>query len=392
MKASSNNYSRLAQPAFCGIVSLRRRARVSGLCTWCVGEPTGRRWTAASVFVCALLASSVATAQCLTHAPWPADWSNWSDPALWVTVGNPGNAPDMQYFWYDNYPTPVGSVGYSFRMAKFDVTAGQYAVFLNAVAKSDPFGLYDPGMDVSFYDRGCNIRRSGPSGAYCYTVAPGWATRPVNMVTWGSAARFCNWLTNGQPTTGVEDRSTTEDGSYPINGATTNVQLMAVTRSPTARYVLPTGDEWYKAAFHKNDGITGDYWNYATGTDVRPSNLLADPDPGNSADFYSLGYAIGAPYWRTEVGEFENSPSPYGTFDQAGNIRQWTESSFAGHRGLGGGGFEAVAGQIAADFRDDHYPSSADSSIGFRIAEVPEPASLCLLAAGGILLVRRRGR
>ena len=38
-----------------------------------------------------------------------------------VTVGNPGNAADTRYA-----PGGYGAVGYTYRMGKFEVTAGQY--------------------------------------------------------------------------------------------------------------------------------------------------------------------------------------------------------------------------------------------------------------------------
>ena len=77
--------------------------------------------------------------------------------------------------------------------------------------------------------RGCNIQRSGSSGIYTYSVAGDWADRPVNWVDWGDAARFANWLHNGQPT-GAQDLTTTEDGAYYLNGATSDPALLAVTR------------------------------------------------------------------------------------------------------------------------------------------------------------------
>ena len=36
-----------------------------------------------------------------------------------------------------------GSVGYAYQMGKYDVTVGQYCQFLNAVAKTDTYGLYN---------------------------------------------------------------------------------------------------------------------------------------------------------------------------------------------------------------------------------------------------------
>ena len=43
---------------------------------------------------------------------------------------------------------------------------------------------------------------------------------------------------------------------------------MAVTRKPGATWVIPTEDEWYKVAYHKNDGVTGNYGDYPTGSNT----------------------------------------------------------------------------------------------------------------------------
>ena len=43
------------------------------------------------------------------------------------------------------------------------------------------------------------IARSGSSGSYAYSVI-GSPNQPIAYVSWGDAARFANWLTNGQPT------------------------------------------------------------------------------------------------------------------------------------------------------------------------------------------------
>ncbi len=240
-----------------------------------------------------------------------------------VTVGNPGNAPDTRY-----YGRSMGAVPYVYSMGKYEITTGQYCEFLNAVAATDTYGLYNSYMSISGAGS-CMIRQLGNSDSYTYLVdANGdglvdanWVNRPVNLVCWGDAARFCNWLYNGQPS-GLQDLSTTEDGSYFLNGATSYEALIAVTRKANAGWVIPTENEWYKAAYHKNDGVTGNYWDYPTGTNSVPSNKVLNPDPGNNANY---AFAIGLPYNRTPIGEFENSESPYGTFDQGGNVWEWTE-------------------------------------------------------------------
>jgi formylglycine-generating enzyme len=310
-----------------------------------------------------------------------------------VPVGNAGNTGEPS--GGGSFLRTCGAVAYAYNIAKFEVTAGQYTAFLNAVAKTDSYGLYSTNMDYdanpSVY--GCNIKRTGSPGSYGYSVAPDWADRPVGHVSWGDAARFCNWLHNGQPT-GAQSTSTTENGSYYLNGATGNDALLAVTRQPNATWVIPSEDEWYKAAYHRNDGVTGNYWDYATRSNSSPSNDLIDPDPGDNANFFQAGYTIGAPYYRTEVGEFENSESPYGTFDQGGNVSEWNEGVIGSLRGLrGGSAYTDPESMLRAATRYyANYPTTEGHNMGFRVAYVPEPGTLMLLALGALTLTRRRPR
>jgi len=306
-----------------------------------------------------------------------------------VTVGNAGNVPDTHG---DGY----GAVDYVYEIGKYEVTAGQYTEFLNAVAVTDAYGLWESAMEDIFGARGCNIQRSGSSGSYAYSVPPDWADRPVNYVSWGSAARLSNWMHNGQPT-GAQDLSTTEDGSYYLNGATTDTELENITRRPGATWAIPSEDEWYKAAYHKNDGATGNYWDYPTGTDEQPSNYLIDPDPGNNANFSEV---LGLPYWRTEVGEFENSQSPYGTFDMGGNLSEWNEAAidvfpevpeFPDWRGTRGGSWAWFWEDLQASFRMQ-APVVGYADIGFRVAQVPEPSTIALLALGGLGMFLKKRR
>ncbi|UCG16787.1 MAG: SUMF1/EgtB/PvdO family nonheme iron enzyme, partial [Phycisphaerales bacterium] len=259
-----------------------------------------------------------------------------------------------------------------YRIGKFEVTAGQYAEFLNAVARTDTYGLYSTEMGDPSGWYGCNIQRSGSPGTHSYSVGPDWADRPVNYVSWGDAARFCNWLHNGQPT-GAQDLTTTEDGSYYLNGATTDAELMAVVRKPCATWVIPPEDEWYKAAYHYNDGVTGNYWDYPTGSDTVPT---AEAPPGTDMTNGSANYddVIGSPYYRTEVGAYEAKPSdsPYGTFDQGGNVWEWNEAVIDSCRGLRAGSYNVIGDTLHAATRIDVSPPTDEGGcVGFRVAEVP---------------------
>jgi formylglycine-generating enzyme len=292
-----------------------------------------------------------------------------------VDVGNAGNSADN---------TGYGAVSYNYQIGKYEVTAGQYCVFLNAVAKTDPYALWITDMGDVQTHGGCNIQRSGSSGNYIYSVGSDPANRPVNWVNIGDALRFANWLTNGQPTTGQENLTTTEDGSYYLNGTTS---YSNVTRTDKAKYVLPNDNEWYKAAYHKNDGVTADYWDYPTSTDATPSNVLSNPnpDPGNNANFsYNSNLTIGGPTYRTTVGDFEHSVSPYGTFDQGGNVLEWIDPAVRSASLMRGGAYGLDMTYLSSSGSRYIIGSAASSYFGIRIAVVPEPSSILLLITSAI--------
>ena len=197
-----------------------------------------------------------------------------------VPVGNLGNAGELSGKKAGGFgPDRIcGAVDYGYNIGKYEVTSGQYCEFLNAVAKTDTYGLYSARMDRD--PKGCQITRHGASGNYTYDFSGGkiespgstaadWKNRPVNYVSGGDAARFANWLHNGQPK-GAQDSTTTEDGAYRLRGATSLKALMAVRRKAGWKWSVPSEDEWYKAAYHKNDGDTKNYFDYPTSSNTAP--------------------------------------------------------------------------------------------------------------------------
>jgi formylglycine-generating enzyme required for sulfatase activity len=315
-----------------------------------------------------------------------------------VSVGNPGNAADPAT------GGTLGSVGYVYKMGEYDVTVAQYTAFLDAVAKTaDPYGLYNSSMASGY--AACGISRSGSSGNYTYSTTKN-PSFPVNWVSWADGARFCNWLQNGQPT-GAEGTGTTETGSYAMNGATSDSALMTVARTSTATYVIPTQNEWYKAAYYDPalNGGGGGYWAYPTRSNTAPINTL--PDTGNHANFYDTYHTGNNGYTDptnllTPVGDFVLSPSAYGTFDQGGDVEDLLDTPVPSYptdprypdRVYRGGSFNGDSDVLASYYWNGIPPTGDGPYYGFRVASVPEPSTVALLLAGalafGLWRLRRR--
>ncbi len=148
-----------------------------------------------------------------------------------VSVGNSGNDPDGSGGY--------GSVSYNYDISKYETTYGQYVDFLNAVAKSDPNGLFHLGMEDDLLVNG--ITRTGNDGSYSYSVAPsttinpeGSLYKPVNYVNYLDAIRFANWMHNGSS----NDPKSTESGAYLI----TTAALVGAVRQNNIITYKATGD------------------------------------------------------------------------------------------------------------------------------------------------------
>jgi formylglycine-generating enzyme len=293
----------------------------------------------------------------------------------WSPVGNPGNPVDTTVMTTDG-TTGYGSVPYAYNIGTYDVTNSQYVEFLNSNDPSgtNTLGLYNAGMD-SIYG-GINYNYGEASGSK-YSAISGDGNHPVNSVTWFSAARFANWLDNGQIP------GSTETGAYTLLGSNN------VTRNAGAKIFLPSENEWYKAAYY--NPATSSYFQYPTSNNGTPiaSGPTATPNSANYSEAVNN---------LTNVGAYSGTTSPYGAFDMGGNVFQWNEALISGsYRGLRGGSLDDLSSSnLLSSYRYGlGYPGGDSYKLGFRVASIPEPSTLVLSALGFIALLafgRRRFR
>lgn len=248
---------------------------------------------------------------------------------------------------------------------------------------SSPFG----GVDYDYRMSITEISQSMVSAAG-FTIGSWIGDQPAALINWYQAAAFTNWL----------NISTGHQPAYKLNAPLTALTLWSsaeawqaggenLYRHKDSYYFLPTEDEWYKAAFHQNNGVTADYWDYATGSNSAPTAMVG----GSGTAIYA--YATPSPMSI----QISGGASDYDTIGQGGNVAEWLESAYDGSNSTGtegrvirGGDWSTSAINLRSSSRSNFSPSYTKNNVGFRVASVPEPSALALLALGMLALVGRR--
>jgi formylglycine-generating enzyme required for sulfatase activity len=304
-----------------------------------------------------------------------------------------------------------GSVSYAYDIGEYDVTDSQYCTFLNDVdpTGANTLGLYSGGIGTGVTSPDAEYGISYNSGAavgFKYSVMTGYANMPVVDVDYWDTLRFANWMNNG------EGNASTETGAYTLTGGTpTPSNSSSLLGNPQhnadATVWLPSENEWYKAAYY--DPANQTYSTYATQSDTEPGNVV-----GNGADEANYAYYNGSQFvysvtqstsynssqnYLTAVGSFTDSASYYGTYDQAGDVFEWTGTvDDSGEPVQRGGCWNGTASDMSPPDRNDLFAPDEGANVGFRVAgiataSVPEPSTWAMMAAGvGALVAFRRRR
>ncbi len=276
----------------------------------------------------------------------------------------------------------VGGVGYRYGIGQLEVTVAQWVDFLNTV---DPKGtnrhkLYSSNESGTAWPRFGQIdyeAGAGLFGRHYSAATPEWEDKPYGFANFLRSARFDNALYNGQV---LARKASTENGyryvTYRVRlsrNTETGMYDMserAMTRSHKSGFVIPSQDEWMKAAYYDpSGGGTYSYWKYPTNAGVfgdgeatAPTSSTLDAATGDVTNAatqplatYHDSSAPLAPTWcppsygseacantnplgldptaytKAFVGSLgtvgqAKTLSPWGTLDQGGNVVEWTDT------------------------------------------------------------------
>ena len=270
-----------------------------------------------------------------------------------VEIGNQNNLPDTGHL------NTIGSVQYLYNLGIYEISRDQ-------IEKANSAG----NLGITLFDMSI-IELAEGNGA----------NRPATGITWYDAAKFVNYLNTSQGKQAAYRFD--ENGNFQLWGAG---QYSGVNqyRHKDAFYFLPSADEWYKGAYGSSSGT---WYDYPNGSDIAPEVVTH----GTSGAVYA---GNSGPADINDAGGL----SPFGTMAQGGNVIEWTESAADSInndanelREYRGGGWNDQWLSLHAIAKLSIEPEY-DFNFGFRVAMIPEPSAITLLAIGlgGWAMIRRR--
>ncbi len=272
------------------------------------------------------------------NAPIPA-FDTGIDPNSWAQI-------PAGEFYFGQHEDVENTEAYEIMIT--DVTTAQYADFLNA-ALAEGYIKVDEEQIVGFYPgdefHGVKHEEKIEAGDWLFiplddpsqrikfdgskfTVQDGYSNHPMTSVTWFGAWGYCEYYD----------------------------------------YRLPTEMEWEKAG---------------RGTDERPfpwgdeitrehANFYSSRDPfEHMSSFGSRTSPVGF-YNGQKYGDYQtlDSASPYGLYDMAGNVWQWTGDVYEGmhYRFMRGGSKDTYDMDLRLWVRNNATPTYFSPGVGFRCA------------------------
>jgi formylglycine-generating enzyme required for sulfatase activity len=238
------------------------------------------------------------------------------------------------------------SIDYDYEVMITDVTNGQYAAYLNAALAEgkvkvdsdqvagyypgDPFGGGRHEEEIAAGDY-IHIPMDAPALRLTYETGEfnaqaDYANHPMTMVSWFGAKAYCEFF----------------------------------------GWRLPTEVEWEKAA----RGTDGRPFPWGEALERNHANFVYSQDPFEDMSVFGsgttpVGFYNGGTYDGYET---LDAPSPYGIYDMAGNVWQWTNDIYPQqhYRYMRGGSKDCYENNLRVWFRNNATPVFYSPAVGFR--------------------------
>lgn len=312
-----------------------------------------------TIFVIFLILTACSAAPDIASQTLPQIIETGVDSTAWASVPA-GEFPSGQH----NHLTDLD---YDYQIMITDVTNEQYAQFLNAAVADQTIGVGDvevqesenistvygvygpyPGDPFDGYKHEEKIE-SGNKLLYGFedpaariklisgdfTSIPEYANHPVTMVTWFGANAYCEYYS----------------------------------------WRLPTELEWEKAARGPEIDETGIGLAFPWGPEIERNHAnfyssfdLFEKIFGKLGNTTPVGLYNGSTYDGYET---KDQASPYGLYDMAGNVWQWTGDDYhkQHYRYMRGGSFYSYEVDLRVWKRDSAGPTYLAPDVGFRCAQ-----------------------
>lgn len=290
---------------------------------------------APTILIMAFLVASCAPVD--LNAPMPV-FDTGVDPDKWAQV------PAGEFLYGQHEKIEITG---AYEIMITDVTTTQYAKFLNEALTQGEINIDGENNVTGFYPgdefHGKKHEERIDAGQWLYiplddpsqrinlidsvfSVQPGYENHPMTMVTWFGAYGYCQFYGWRQPT---------------------EIEWEKAARGTDAR-PLPWGDD----------------------TQRENANFYASRDPyEDMSSFGSRTTPVGF-YNGKKYGEYQtlNSASPYGLYDMAGNVWQWTGDVYEGMhlRFMRGGSKDTYDMDLRVWVTNNATPIYYSPGVGFR--------------------------
>lgn len=232
---------------------------------------------------------------------------------------------DTNFYKSTNFTEKIGNIKYPFRISKYPITN---KIFNNFLRNNDKQVLC----------KDDNL--------------------PVVGITFIEMCRFCNWLTTG----------CTEKGTYIFKD---NIPRK-VNRDG---YYIPDENEWHKAAFY--DPYNETYNLYATYSNEPPNPCTVFSVDKNKANYFfkertedsllKKDFEKNCRGTIIPVCSFINSFSPFGTYDQNGNVWEIVDTENLNTKFIKGGSAFSSIYSLKSTFKSVCDIFTVSREIGFRV-------------------------